>query len=54
MTLLVQTTNEDVADEEEMEELSCDVSVKFASPTPTPAKNKPSAAASDAYDLRKA
>jgi hypothetical protein len=53
MTRLVQTMNEDGSDEEEMEELSRDVRVKIAAPTPTQAKKKPSAA-SETYDLRKA
>jgi hypothetical protein len=53
MTLLVQTMHENESDEEEMEELSRDVRVQFASPTPTQAKKKPSPA-SDNHDLRKA
>jgi hypothetical protein len=56
MTLLVDTMHEDESDEEEMEELSRDVRVKFASPTPTTqAKNKKKPSeASETHDLRKA
>jgi hypothetical protein len=48
----VQTISEDSADVEEMEELSRDVRVKFASRTPTLAKNR-TRGESDSYDLRK-
>jgi hypothetical protein len=53
MTRLVDTMNDDAeSDEEEMERLSRDVRVKFASPVPQQAKDK--AGASSNADLRKA